>query len=147
MDLILWRHAEAEAGTPDAERKLTPHGEEQAKKMAAWLRPRLPKNVHIICSPAKRTLQTAQALTIDFQISDKLGVGASVQNLLEVAGWPSFSAPVLLIGHEPTLGQVVQKLTESKNLNFERGMVCCLTSGSSQSWKLECFSMESIWRD
>ena len=40
MDLILWRHAEAfdlaEGGT-DLERMLTPRGEKQAARMAAWL--------------------------------------------------------------------------------------------------------------
>ncbi len=34
MDLLLWRHAEAEDGTPDLKRKLTPRGEKQARQMA-----------------------------------------------------------------------------------------------------------------
>ena len=34
MELILWRHAEAEDGYPDLERALTEKGHEQAKKMA-----------------------------------------------------------------------------------------------------------------
>jgi phosphohistidine phosphatase len=42
MDLILWRHAEAEEGGPDLERKLTPKGRKQAKRVAAWLLQRLP---------------------------------------------------------------------------------------------------------
>ena len=32
MELILWRHAEAEEGYPDLERALTEKGHEQAKK-------------------------------------------------------------------------------------------------------------------
>jgi phosphohistidine phosphatase, SixA len=42
MELILWRHAEAEDGSPDLERELTGKGHKQAEKMAAFLRPRLP---------------------------------------------------------------------------------------------------------
>jgi phosphohistidine phosphatase len=46
MDLILWRHAEAfdlaEGGT-DLERMLTPRGEKQAARMAAWLDRQLPE--------------------------------------------------------------------------------------------------------
>jgi len=44
MDLILWRHAEAEdaGGKPDLERNLTRHGRKQAARMAEWLKPRLP---------------------------------------------------------------------------------------------------------
>lgn len=54
MELILWRHAEAEDGYPDHERALTEKGHEQAKKMAAWLKPRLPKDTQILVSPADR---------------------------------------------------------------------------------------------
>ena len=41
MDLVLWRHADAESGIPDAERRLTPEGRRQAEHIAGWLRPRL----------------------------------------------------------------------------------------------------------
>ena len=42
MDLILWRHAEAEdpGGKPDMERELTQHGRKQAERMAAVARSR-----------------------------------------------------------------------------------------------------------
>jgi phosphohistidine phosphatase len=55
MDLILWRHAEAEDGFPDQGRKLTEKGEKQAAKMAAWLKAHLPEEVRIIVSPTTRT--------------------------------------------------------------------------------------------
>ena len=34
MDLLLWRHAEAEDGIPDLKRKLTKRGEKQAQQMS-----------------------------------------------------------------------------------------------------------------
>ena len=37
MDLILWRHAEAEVGSDDLARRLTVRGAKQARQMAAWL--------------------------------------------------------------------------------------------------------------
>ena len=40
MELILWRHAEAEPGTldlPDEQRALTPKGQRHAARMGAWL--------------------------------------------------------------------------------------------------------------
>ena len=47
MEIILWRHAEAEDGVPgrvpDAARALTHRGQKQAKKMAKWLLERLPE--------------------------------------------------------------------------------------------------------
>ncbi|MGB6053615.1 MAG: histidine phosphatase family protein, partial [Burkholderiaceae bacterium] len=42
MELILWRHADAEPGEPDLERALTAGGRRQAAKMAAWLDRKLP---------------------------------------------------------------------------------------------------------
>ena len=79
MELILWRHAEAEDGTPDSARKLTPHGVKQAQAVAEWLTPRLPKTTRIIVSPTKRTRQTADALTAEFEIIEDLGPGASAK--------------------------------------------------------------------
>ncbi len=46
MDLILWRHAEAEDGDatlPDLKRRLTARGGKQAKKVAYWLHQNLPR--------------------------------------------------------------------------------------------------------
>ena len=42
MELILWRHADAEDGAPDLERRLTPKGRKEAERVAAWLLAHLP---------------------------------------------------------------------------------------------------------
>jgi phosphohistidine phosphatase len=62
MELILWRHAEAEIGEPDLGRKLTPRGEKQARRVAEWLHAQLPDSARILVSPATRAQQTAKAL-------------------------------------------------------------------------------------
>ena len=36
MDLLLWRHAEAEEGFPDLKRKLTARGEDRPRHVASW---------------------------------------------------------------------------------------------------------------
>ncbi|MEZ5719744.1 MAG: histidine phosphatase family protein, partial [Burkholderiaceae bacterium] len=54
MDLILWRHAEAEVGTEhmnDLARPLTARGEKQAARMAAWLDRQLPDGLRVLSSP------------------------------------------------------------------------------------------------
>jgi hypothetical protein len=51
MNLILWCHAEAEDSFPDIERTLTEKGRKQAKKIAGWLKPRLPQKIRILVSP------------------------------------------------------------------------------------------------
>lgn len=113
MELILWRHAEAEDSYPDTDRILTAKGHQQAKKMAAWLKPRLPKNTRILVSPAKRAQQTAYALGLDFNTLNAIAPGASVQEILNAADWPNSAGCVLIVGHQPTLGMVAsQILTE-----------------------------------
>ncbi|ABE50334.1 MULTISPECIES: SixA phosphatase family protein [Methylobacillus] len=104
MDIILWRHAEAEEGSPDLARQLTPKGEQQAARMAAWLKQHMPANMRILVSPAKRTQQTALALGMEFTTLDELAPGASPQVLLDAAGWPLGKDNVLIVGHQPTLG-------------------------------------------
>ena len=113
MDLILWRHAEAfdlEEGQSDLERRLTPRGEKHAERMAKWLDQQLPEGTRILCSPAVRTEQTAQALKRKYKVRDALAPGATVQDVLEACGWPQARNPVLVVGHQPSLGAVVSHL-------------------------------------
>lgn len=117
MDLILWRHAEAEDGdarTPDAKRRLTSRGEKQAKKMAAWLNEHLPQHTTVLVSPTERTQQTAHALGRPFEIEPRIGTGADCADLLAAAGWPALKVSrggtLILVGHQPTLGRLAALL-------------------------------------
>lgn len=124
MDLILWRHAEAEEGdahTPDAKRRLTPRGEKQARKMAAWLKDRLPSKVRILVSPAERTLQTAQALGLPFELEPRIGVGADPADLIAAANWPKGGGnrgAAVIVGHQPTLGCLAALLLSGAEANW-----------------------------
>jgi phosphohistidine phosphatase len=105
MDLILWRHADAEPGGRDLERKLTTKGKKQAKRVAAWLREWLPEDAVVLASPARRAQQTAEALTKSFQTVPELAPDASAQKVLSAAGWPHGAGAVVVVGHQPTLGR------------------------------------------
>lgn len=106
MDLILWRHAEAEDGMPDSARELTKRGRKQAAQIAAWLKERLPAGCTILVSPSRRTQQTADALGLPYESTKKVGTGAAPQDILAAAGWPNHEdeGAVLVVGHQPTLG-------------------------------------------
>lgn len=115
MDLILWRHAEAEDGLDDLARALTPKGRRQAEKMAHWLNPRLPASCRVLTSPARRARQTADALGRPLEVAPGLAPGAGWQAVLEAAGWPGDEDDcVLVAGHQPTLGEVAAKLLGSE---------------------------------
>jgi phosphohistidine phosphatase len=145
MDLILWRHAEAEdsdGNTPDAKRRLTPRGEKQARKMAAWLNDRLPSSgTTVLVSPTERTQQTAHALGLPFEIEPKIGIGADCADLLAAAGWLDTGkrkvsrgvtggnprgSTAIIVGHQPTLGR----------------LAALLLSGSENDW---AFKKGAIW--
>jgi len=113
MDLILWRHAEAEDpsdGVDDLARSLTQRGEKQAARMAAWLDRQLPEGLRVLASPARRTEQTASALGRKFKMRAELLPGGTPQELLELAQWPRAKGTVLVVGHQPMLGQTIAQL-------------------------------------
>lgn len=104
MDLILWRHAEAEDGLPDLERRLTPRGQKHAARMADWLLQRLPAKFTVLASPARRAQETARALGVAVRTVGTLAPGASVREVLAAAEWPERKGAVVLVGHQPDLG-------------------------------------------
>ena len=119
MDLILWRHAEAQEANAqddrdssaiDLARKLTSRGEKQSVRMAAWLDRQLPDGVRIWVSPAVRAEQTVLPLARKYKLRSELAPGATVAQLLEVAQWPDGKGTVLIVGHQPTLGQTIAQL-------------------------------------
>lgn len=115
MDLILWRHAdawEAKPGQDDLSRALTPRGEKQAQRVGQWLDQSLPEGTRILCSPALRCEQTVRALGRKFKLRDALSPGSTVDDVLESARWPVSRNPVLVVGHQPTLGAVIAHLLQ-----------------------------------
>lgn len=113
MDLILWRHAEAEPASEildDLDRKLSPKGIKQAAKMACWLDSTLPESCKILVSPSVRTRQTMAALERKFKVVQQLGPAATAETVLRIANWPDSREPVLILGHQPYLGQVAASL-------------------------------------
>lgn len=135
MDLILWRHAEAQdhpdliRGRPgdadDLARRLTARGEKQAARMAAWLDRQLPDGARIWCSPAQRCEQTALALGRKFKLSGAIAPESDPRVLLELVQWPSGKSPVVVVGHQPTLGRVVAGLLglQEEDCSVKKGAV------------------------
>ena len=110
MDLLLWRHAEAEDGADDYSRPLTERGRKQAASVAAWLTQHLPRQLRILASPTERTCPTAQALGLPFQVEADVGPESGTPDMLATIGWPPARGSVLLIGHQPGLGRLASLL-------------------------------------
>jgi phosphohistidine phosphatase len=134
MDLLLWRHAEAfdidTDQTDDMLRPLTPRGTKQAQRMAQWLDQHLPDGVKILCSPALRCESTAAALGRKYKLCPELVPNRDARALLDLVQWPNARMPVLVIGHQPTLGTVASQLLEATGhpLSVRKGSVWWLRS-------------------
>jgi phosphohistidine phosphatase len=131
MELILWRHAEAEdnTGAGDGARALTRKGNKQAERMAAWLDARMEGDWLILVSPAKRTLQTVKPLEREFEVNEAIGTGTNPAALIRATGWPDAKHNVLVVGHQPTLGEVAaQLLGVPEGLSVRKGSIWWLAS-------------------
>ena len=118
MDLLLWRHAEAEDGTPDHTRELTARGLKQARRMARWLDENRPKQLKVLASPTLRTRQTATAFTDDFEIVSSLGPDGNVADILAATGWPDGRGAALVVGHQPALGRLCALLLSGSEADW-----------------------------
>jgi phosphohistidine phosphatase len=115
--LWLWRHAKASVGDPrqsDAERALRPKGLRAAAEMAATHLSDPPDLV--LCSPALRareTLSQAEALWTDaptLRIEADLYLAEPVDLLEFIRQLDEETRSVLIVGHQPGLGELVHLL-------------------------------------
>ncbi len=176
-NIIVWRHAEAEIanfdlGENDEVRQLTHKGHGHAKRMARWLKKYLPEDTILICSPALRALRTAEALGYKIQLQDGLKPSASladvlavlvrVQNQLNQQNPKKQQKNVLIVGHQPWMGQLVsylfengansvQKINRENNISIKKGAVWWLrlhsvenTIISHQQYKLLTLQTPSL---
>jgi phosphohistidine phosphatase len=116
-NIIIWRHAEAEVQSEtgqDSDRSLTKRGYKDAAKIAKWLHKHIPDHVELFCSPARRCLQTAQALHdlnhTEIKVSDFLSVDSNVARIAKEISNTNESQTILIVGHQPNLGLLISKL-------------------------------------
>lgn len=110
MDLVIWRHAEAvewQEGCDDLDRALTPRGYKQAIRMSEWLDRQLPESTRIFSSPARRCEDTVCRLDRKYKIHNDLLPESNAESILATLQWPTAKGTVLIVGHQPMLGQIV----------------------------------------
>ncbi|MCQ4143991.1 histidine phosphatase family protein [Vogesella sp. AC12] len=116
MDLILWRHAEAEEGSDDMQRALTRRGQKQASAMATWLRKQLPDDFALFASEALRSQQTAALFAKSYEVVPALNPDASVEQVLSAIDWPRSGKTIVLVGHQPYIGRLAATLMSEQPL-------------------------------
>lgn len=113
--LIVLRHAKAVAGlgTSDIDRTLNDRGRRDAAATGDWLRAGDLVPDHVLCSTSARTRETLALLSLDAAVSFEPGIyGNDPDHLLTlVAEAPEDAGRLLLVGHNPSVHQLVHDLT------------------------------------
>jgi phosphohistidine phosphatase SixA len=129
LELILLRHAEAlpaTAGDDDRQRRLSGHGEQEARAAGKWLASHGARPQRVLCSPAERTRATAslalEALgdSPELQLADEI-YDATPGELLALLDQHDDVGTVMLVGHNPGIERLVALLVEGRSDDF-RGM-------------------------
>lgn len=121
LNLFIWRHAEAEDGSPDLARALTPKGRRDAARVGRALSRLLDDSSRIIASPAVRTRETADGLTDianrAIETDPRIAPGASLSAVLttvdeavSTAVAAGGAASIVVVGHQPWVGQLARHL-------------------------------------
>ncbi|WP_354700309.1 hypothetical protein DSM112329_00577 [Paraconexibacter sp. AEG42_29] len=126
----LWmlRHGEAEphGSRPDADRRLTPRGEQQAADAGAALAVLGIEFAAIFTSPKVRAHGTAtgaaQGLGKDVVLHAPLASGFDADEALTLVSAADDGGHILVVGHEPDFSGVVHELTGA-GVDFKKGGV------------------------
>ncbi|MET0513505.1 MAG: histidine phosphatase family protein [Thermoleophilaceae bacterium] len=127
---MLWllRHGDAEAGSPDAERRLTRKGRDQSKTAGRALAAIGVKLDACLASPKVRAAETARlacdALGVEPELEPKLAGGQFDAEAL-AAG---LGDDVLLVGHDPDFSSAVRALTGAQ-VRMKKGGLAGIESG------------------
>lgn len=115
MRLYLLRHADAEdVITTDAERRLTDLGRAQAERVGRFCQRHAIRPDHLLTSPFRRAVETvdavARALETTWSIEPFLASGMDPETALTELHAYARAGSVLLVGHQPDLGQLAAVL-------------------------------------
>jgi phosphohistidine phosphatase len=140
MDLFLMRHGIAEAepsegGLSDRERPLSPKGLKRTRQIAGGLAALKLSFDRILTSPLVRARETAQIVAESLNIEGKveetseLAPDGSVQTVISRLAELRDEKSILLVGHQPLLGEIASFLLsrgKGIKLRLRKGGLCCL---------------------
>lgn len=118
-EIILVRHAHAEPAVPgqdDIARVLTLRGEAEADAAGAWLKRHAAQPARVLCSPAARAKETCERVLAAIGYADVRSESriyeATPATLIRVLDEHADANPLLVVGHNPGLENLVALLTE-----------------------------------
>lgn len=130
MQIYLLRHGDAPFDASCGKRSLSDQGETDTRHIVEQNLKSLSKLDLIVCSPVLRARQTLQVLTETLNYTgqllfdDALRSESSVTNVEHYIDALLVSEPVdqiLLLGHQPLIGQLLEYLTDETGLAWSMG--------------------------
>ncbi|RTQ98049.1 phosphohistidine phosphatase SixA [Halomonas nitroreducens] len=131
--LLIMRHGQAAAGSPDPDRRLSEQGQREVARMGAWLATRGDLDLtrlRLLSSPYRRARQTAD------RVAEALGLGVETLALITpddppdaVVDWLLDQAddrPLMLVSHMPLVGALTGLLVDGRadrGLGFATGAI------------------------
>ena len=83
-----------------------------------WLAEYAPRSLRVLVSPSVRTRQTIEAWRKDYELCPVIALGAQGADLLAAAGWPEGEGAILLVGHQPSLGEAAALMLGCRELDL-----------------------------
>jgi len=118
-EIILVRHAHAEPAAKDQDdfaRVLTLRGEAEADAAGSWLKQHGAAPARVLCSPAARARETCERVLAALGYTDVRSEAriyeATPAALIRVLDEHADANPLMLVGHNPGLENLVALLTE-----------------------------------
>lgn len=152
--LILLRHAKSAwpEGTADIQRPLAGRGRRDAPAVGRWLGEQAPLIDLVLCSPARRARQTWELAAPELGASPRVRhedrlYASTAQVVLEVVDeLPDQVWTVLLVGHNPTLENVLTLLTGGAAEVLKTSSIAVLSASASWAaarpgaWRLDAMA-------
>jgi phosphohistidine phosphatase len=141
MQIYLMRHgiavtADAANASSDEERPLTPKGTKRTRQAVKGLTRLGPSIDKVLSSPLLRARQTADIVAEGLRLKDsveqipELAPGGDLAELLHRLATYKERAGVLLVGHQPSLGNVASLLlsgSKELQIDLKKSGICCIT--------------------
>ena len=127
-DILLLRHAHAEGAGPgqaDLDRPLSPEGQAEAEAAGRWLQEHQLLPDLVLCSPARRTRETLEAVLgvvgyVDQRLEPSI-YEATAGTLAGLADRHRGTGRLMLVGHNPGLERLAALLHSGQSGDY-RGM-------------------------
>jgi phosphohistidine phosphatase len=153
VHLYLLRHAKSawtDASLRDHDRPLAPRGERAATRMGIYLAGREPAPTLVLCSSARRAQQTLERILVrlgpqpEVRIDPEIYAAGSAQLLRRIAGVDPAVRSLLVLGHNPTLGDVAVHLAGSGDPAASKRMAAKFPTAALAELRFEAAGWDRI---